>query len=167
MPGFFYVYTREELMPVWKPCPRCKTLIPQGSYYCKDCKPIADAEKEAAQARKAELRRKRYNKAYNQKRSQDDPKYRAFRNSKAWKMTSKGKLASIGYRCEARVSPDCTGIACEVHHIKPIRTPEGWDKRLEWENLMGVCIQCHNILDGKNFKRKKNDGVIDMRTLEM
>lgn len=150
-------------MPALKPCPRCKAWIPQGCSYCKDCKPIVDAEAVASKERKAEYRSKKYNKEYNSRR---DPKYAAFYRSKAWRMTSKGKLASIGYRCEARVSPDCTGIACEVHHKEPIKTPGGWDKRLDWDNLMGVCIQCHNILDGKIYKKKKDDGIIDLRTVE-
>lgn len=153
-------------MALTKPCPRCKRLVPYGWTYCPDCKSIAEAEREAAIARRAEYRRKQSNKRYNMKRSQEDPKYRTFRNSKAWKLTSKAKLQQCGWQCEAHISPDCPGMACEVHHIKPLKTQEGWDKRLDWSNLMGVCIQCHNILDGKTFKRKHDEGVIDMRTLE-
>lgn len=153
-------------MALMKPCPRCKRLIPYGWSYCPDCKPIAEADLEAAKEHREEYRRKKYNQRYNQKRAQEDPKYRTFRNSKAWKLTSKAKLQSCGWKCEARVSPDCPGLACEVHHIKPLKTPEGWDKRLDWSNLMGVCIQCHNILDGKTYKEKKENGVIDLRTLE-
>lgn len=154
-------------MAIMKPCPRCKRLIPNGWTYCPDCKPMAEAEREAAKERRAEYLRKKYNQKYNRQRAQDDPKYRTFRNSKAWKQTSKAKLQACGWKCEAGVSPDCPGLACEVHHIKPIKTPEGWDLRLEWSNLLGVCIQCHNILDGKTFRKKKqDDGVIDLRTLE-
>lgn len=153
-------------MAIVKPCPRCKRLVPYGWTYCPDCKPIVEAEIEEAKARKAEYRRKQSNKRYNSKRAQEDPKYRTFRNSKPWKETSKAKLRACGWECEAKVSPDCPGLACEVHHIQPLKTPEGWDKRLDWSNLMGVCVQCHNILDGKTFKRRQDDGVIDLRTLE-
>lgn len=153
-------------MALMKKCPRCKRLIPYGWAYCPDCAPIVEAERAAAKEHKAELQRKKYNKTYNQKRAQDDPKYRTFRNSKAWKQTSKAKLQACEWKCEARVSPNCTGLACEVHHIKPIKTPEGWDKRLDWSNLMGVCTQCHNILDNKTFKGRKDEGVIDLRTVE-
>ena len=149
-------------MAILKPCPKCKRLIPHGWSYCPDCKPIAEAEREAAK----EQRRLQYNKKYNQRRSQEDPKYRTFRNSKAWRTTSKAKLQACGWECEAGVSPDCPGLACEVHHIKPLKTPEGWDRRLDWSNLMGVCVQCHNILDGKNFKKKQDEGVIDLRTVK-
>lgn len=153
-------------MATLKPCPRCKRLIPYGWSYCPDCKPVVDAEREEAKARKAEYLRKKYNKAYNKKRAQDDPKYRTFRNSKAWKQTSKAKLKACEWRCESGVSPKCPGLACEVHHIKPLKTPEGWEHRLDWDNLMGVCVLCHNILDGKTYKGRKDDGVIDLRTLE-
>lgn len=164
--GGLLILGRWQALAIMKPCPRCKRLIPRGWAYCPDCKPIAEAEREAAMERRAEYRRKKYNQAYNRQRAQDDPKYRTFRNSKAWRATSKAKLQGCGWRCESGVSPECPGLACEVHHIKPLRTPEGWDRRLDWSNLMGVCVQCHNILDGKTFKRKKDDGVIDLRTLE-
>lgn len=99
-------------------------------------------------------------------RSQDDPKYRQFRNSKDWKILSRAKLQACGYKCEARLDV-CSGIACEVHHKIPIKTTEGWEKRFDWYGLMGVCIACHNVLDGKTFKRKQDDpAVLDMREIE-
>lgn len=149
-------------MPIMKPCPRCKRLIPYGPTYCPDCLPIMEAEREEARERKAAYRAKKYNREYNKRR---DPKYLAFYRSKAWRMTSKAKLQACGYKCEARLQ-GCGRVACEVHHIKPLKTPEGWEARLEGSNLMGVCIQCHNLLDNKTFKRKEDQGVIDLRTVE-
>lgn len=153
-------------MALLKPCPRCKKLIPQGWAYCPDCKPIAEAQRAEAKQHRAEQLRKKYNKRYNSRRALEDPKYRTFRNSQEWKLTSKAKLKACGWKCEARLHPDCPGLACEVHHIKPLKTPEGWDKRLDWSNLMGVCVLCHNILDGKNFKKKQDDEVIDLRNVK-
>ena len=149
-----------------KPCPRCGKLIPYGPTYCSDCAPVAAAERQEAQEHRAAQRAKKYNREYNKRR---DPKYAEFYRSKAWKMTSRSKLQSCGWKCEARLDEECkrrARTACEVHHIKPLKTPEGWEERLEWSNLMGVCIQCHNILDGKTFKKKKDEGVIDLRTVE-
>ena len=147
-----------------KICPRCKKMVPYGQAYCKDCQPIVTAERAEAMEQRAALRAKKYNKEYNKKR---DPKYAAFYRSKPWKATSKSKLDSCGYKCEARLDDKCGRIACEVHHIKPLKTPEGWAERLEWSNLVGVCVHCHNILDGKNFKRRQeDDGVIDMSTIK-
>lgn len=147
------------------PCPRCKRLVPVGVAYCEDCKPIAEAQAIEAIERKQAYKRAKYNRAYNKQRNLDDPKYRKFRNSKEWKTTSRAKLQDCGYKCEAGLD-DCAKLAVEVHHIKPIKTPEGWDARLEWDNLMGVCIACHNVLDGKTFKRKAEPGVIDIKTLK-
>lgn len=154
-------------MALVKPCPRCKRLIPYGWSYCPDCKLVVEAQRQEAKEHKAAYLRKKYNKTYNQKRKADDPKYRQFRNSKAWKQTSKAKLQACNWKCESGVSPSCSGLACEVHHVVPLKDPRGWDRRLDWSNLMGVCVQCHNVLDGKTFKGKKDEGVIDLRKLEL
>ena len=60
----------------------------------------------------------------------------------------------------------CQGLATEVHHIKPIQTRDGWDKRLEWENLEAVCTSCHNGRHPEKFGRRKDDGVIDVRSVK-
>ena len=143
----------------YKHCPRCRALIPAGAGYCETCKPLAEAEALAAMERRYEHKRKKYNREYNQRR---DPKRLAFYRSKEWRATSKAKLSDAGYRCEARLE-GCTGLAVEVHHVQPLRTPEGWARRLEWDGLQAVCINCHNILDGKTFKRREDPGVIDLR----
>ncbi|MBP3312292.1 MAG: HNH endonuclease [Butyricicoccus sp.] len=145
----------------FKPCPRCGCMIPAGSSYCPTCKPAAEAEAEAARERKAEFKQRKYNQSYNARR---DPKYSAFYRSKAWRAQSRAKLQSVGYRCEARTD-NCTGLAVEVHHIKPIRTPDGWDRRLDWDNLEAVCTACHNARHPERFQKRCNDDVIDLRTL--
>ena len=144
------------------PCPRCRALIPVGVQYCDNCRPVAEAQAEEARQRKRDLRLARYNKAYNKRR---DPKYGQFYRSKDWKNLSRAKLAASSYRCEAGLD-GCSHLAVEVHHVKPIRTEEGWNERLEWDGLQAVCIHCHNILDNKNFKRKQDPGVIDLGGLK-
>lgn len=144
------------------PCPRCKRLIPVGIAYCEDCRPVAEAQAAEAIERRRAFKRAKYNKAYNQRR---DPKYGRFYNSADWRTLSRAKLQDCGYKCEAKLD-GCQRLAVEVHHIEPIKTPEGWDKRLEWDNLMGVCIACHNVLDGKTFKKRDIPGVIDLKTLK-
>jgi hypothetical protein len=74
--------------------------------------------------------------------------------------------------CEAKL-PGCQHIACEVHHVKPLRTDEGWQRRLDWGGLMSVCTRCHNTLDEKwgkaTAKRGKYDGdesVVDLSKLK-
>lgn len=151
-------------MALMKACPRCRKLIPHGLAYCETCAPIAEAERQAKQARRAEYLTKKYNQRYNNKRAQDDPKYRQFRNSKEWKQLSRAKLQDCGYKCEAQLE-GCQRIACEVHHVIPIKTPEGWGRRYDWDGLQGVCIVCHNILDGRHGKKKNDPNVLDMREI--
>ena len=109
-----------------KPCPRCGKLIPCGMAYCEDCTQIRSVRR---QTRRAD--------------SADGKQYRAFYRSAAWKRTSLAKLSAVSYQCEAGCK-GCTGQAVEVHHIKPIQTPEGWALRLDWDNLEAVCVHCHN-----------------------
>lgn len=140
------------------PCPRCGAMIPVGVNYCRACKPIAEAQATEAIERRQAYKRAKYNKAYNKRR---DPKYLTFYRSKAWRLTSRAKLQDAAYKCEAHLDC-CTGLAVEVHHKEPIQTPAGWDRRLDWDNLEAVCINCHNKRHNR-FKRVKQDGVIDMR----
>lgn len=143
-----------------KACPRCKRMIPHGLPYCADCAPIAEAQRAEAKERRAEYKRKKYNKDYNRQR---DPKYQAFYGSKEWKITSRTKLQNAKYKCEAKLDC-CQGLAVEVHHIKALKTAEGWDRRLDWDNLQAVCTACHNKLD-KRFGTEAEPGVLDMREI--
>lgn len=139
---------------IYKPCPKCKRLIAQGLTYCQDCQPIADQQ--YAEYRK--LKQKRYNQNRNKK-------YKSFYNSKSWKTLSRAKLISVNYQCEAHVDNACTGLAVEVHHVKPIQTLDGWNRRLDWDNLEAVCTHCHNMRHPEK-SRKHDPDVIDLRTLK-
>lgn len=143
------------------PCPRCKTLIPVGVQYCEACRPLADAQAQEAMERKRAYKSKQYAKQYNARR---DPKYLTFYRSKDWRLLSRTYLQRAGYKCQARLE-GCKGLAVEVHHIKPIQTPEGWDLRIDWDNLEAVCTSCHNARHGGRWKKGKSDGVIDMREI--
>lgn len=144
-----------------KACPRCKKLIPHGLPYCKDCAPLAEAERQAKKERREAYLQKRYNRRYNSRR---DPKYLAFYRSKDWKNTSRAKLSATGWKCEARLE-GCQGVGVEVHHIKPIQTDEGWSLRLEWSNLETVCTSCHNKRHPEKFKRKRDPNVLDCKEI--
>lgn len=141
-------------------CPRCKRqLIPVGVQYCDACRPEAEAALE--QYRLDNLRRKQQK--YNRRR---DPKYLAFYRGKKWKTLSLTYLQQAGYKCQARAHPECTGLAVEVHHIKPIQTPEGWELRYEWDNLEAVCTKCHNCRHPEKGKSQTPAGVIDLRNVK-
>lgn len=145
-------------MAIMKPCPRCKRMIPHGLAYCPDCAPIREAELEQIRERNAQRKAQQYNR-------RRDPKYLTFYRSKDWKAQSRARLQACGYRCEARL-PGCQGLAVEVHHIKPIQTQEGWDKRLDWENLEAVCVSCHNGRHPEKFRKASDGGVVDLRTIK-
>ena len=126
-----------------KACNRCGILIPYGTPYCGGCTPIVEAEREA---RLAELR-KENNKRYNKTR---DPKYVRFYNGIEWRTLSARYTMDKGYRCER-----CKEIATQVHHKKPIQTPDGWELRLDYNNLELLCTKCHNDEHERFKKRKK------------
>lgn len=126
-----------------KPCNRCGNLIPFGSPYCKECTPIVEAEREARLAES----RKESNKRYNKTR---DPKYVRFYNGIEWRTLSAKYTQDKGYRCEV-----CRAMATQVHHKKAIQTPEGWELRLDYNNLKLLCTRCHNEEHERFLRRKK------------
>jgi 5-methylcytosine-specific restriction protein A len=136
-------------------------MIPAGVSYCADCRPVAEAQAAEARERKLAYKRRQYNRVYNKKRNHQ---YKDFYTSQAWRATSRHKLQDCGYKCQAGLK-GCQGLAVEVHHIKPIQTPEGWELRLEWSNLEAVCTACHNRRHGDRFKRSAESGVVDLRAV--
>lgn len=124
-----------------KVCNRCGVLIRYGGTYCETCKPIVEAEREA---RRQEYT-KESNRRYNKKR---DPKYGRFYNSTEWRVLSRKRLQDDGYKCKR-----CKKIASEVDHIIAIQTPEGWERRLDYDNLQSLCLDCHNEKHDR-FKRR-------------
>ena len=141
-------------MSILHACPKCGELIPVGVSLCAACREMTDEK--ADRARSA----KKYN-------AQRDEERKRFYHSAAWLRTRRAKL-NAAPMCEAKL-PGCQHIACEVHHVKPLRTDEGWQRRLDWGGLMSVCTKCHNILDEKwgkaTAKRGKYDGdesVVDL-----
>ncbi|MDE5754669.1 MAG: HNH endonuclease [Oscillospiraceae bacterium] len=139
----------------YKPCPRCKKLIPHGTAYCAACKPIAEQSMQEKRQHNKSMRQKKYN-------SRRNPKYVKFYHSKDWKNLSRYKLEQAAWKCEAHLDNGCTGIAVEVHHTNPIQTEEGWNLRLEWSNLEAVCTHCHNLRHPEKLRRVQ-PGVVDMR----
>ena len=141
-----------------KSCNRCGTLIPYGAAYCEGCTPLVEAEREARvlEAKRAGHRR------YNKRR---DPKYTRFYNSVEWGMLSHKRLQDDGYRCAW-----CGKIATEVDHIIEIQIPEGWVRRLDYDNTRSMCHDCHNKRHDrfqssiKHNKHDKDNKTIRFRT---
>ena len=125
-----------------KSCGRCGNLIPYGATYCSTCLPIVQAEREA----RIQESRLKSNRKYNKTR---DPKYSQFYNSGEWRALSAKRLSDDGFRCAW-----CRAIATEVDHIIEIKTPEGWERRLDYTNTRSLCHDCHDKRHGR-FKKKE------------
>lgn len=124
-------------------CRRCGTLIPYGLKYCIVCLPIVQEEREA----RLQESRRANNRKYNKER---DPKYSRFYNSIEWRTLSAKRLQDDGYRCQW-----CGKIATEVDHIVEIKSPEGWERRLDYTNTRSLCKDCHNKRHNRFIKRDK------------
>lgn len=129
-----------------KACNRCGNLIPYGRAYCEACTPIIEGERSA----RLEAARKEGNRRYNKKRG--GTRYAEFYRGKDWRRLSRERIRADGYKCVK-----CGAMASEVDHIIPIQTPEGWDRRYDWNNLQSLCIQCHNEKH-KRFNRRSGSG---------
>lgn len=122
---------------VYRLCRKCKKIIGYNKSYCDKCFEIVEQNK-------LEFKKKR-DKKYNANR---DPKYKQFYNSKEWKTLSYKKMQNCNYMCEYE---GCKRLATEVHHKIPISID--WDKRLNYDNLMCLCINHHNLVH-KRFGRR-------------
>lgn len=128
---------------MFKPCAKCGTLVQFPARYCEDCKRAikmyertdtkTDKHKEVTKDKPKQKRSGDKRALYREK----NRKYINFYKSKAWKVMSHKKLADARYICF-----DCGGLACEVHHVVPIQID--WRGRLDYNNLVVLCVKCHN-----------------------
>lgn len=122
----------DNIHMIIKKCARCGKLTPYGARWCEVCKPICEAEEEQRRQERQKARQRKADQA-----RKDDP-VRAFYRSKEWRTLSAAYLQSRRWRCER-----CGRVAECVHHKKYIKSPGGWDVRLEWGNLEALCSRCH------------------------
>lgn len=125
-----------------KSCSRCGRLIPYGHTYCSECEPVVEAQREE---RRLEAKR-RNDRIYDKNRN---PKFTKFYHSSDWRRLSMRYTQDRQFRCE-----QCGAIATQVHHKVPIQTPDGWERRLDYDNLELLCTRCHNERH-ERFKRRK------------
>lgn len=69
-------------------------------------------------------------------------KYNAFYQTKEWKQLRKQKFEDADGLCEECKKNGIVKIGKEVHHIIPIG--KDWSKRLDYDNLILLCKECHN-----------------------
>ena len=133
-------------------CPGCGAFIPYGKVRCDACQAKRDArdrERECRDGRGGAMGAPR-GKGKGREHRPTDPKYKAFYKSADWRRLSAWALAQSGWRCA-----DCGGVATDVHHVVPIQTDEGWQRRLDPDNVVALCVSCHNQRHGR-FVRSKN-----------
>lgn len=123
-----------------KVCRRCGNMITYPKTYCDACLEAVVQER----AEDKLLAHRRYNKTR-------DKKYTQFYNSLPWRTLSQTYIQERQYKCEG-----CGKVASEVHHKEPIQTDGGWVRRLDWDNLEAVCLDCHNERHGRFQKKKKH-----------
>lgn len=86
-------------------------------------------------------------------------KDQGFYKRPAWRRVRLQALQRDHYMCQLRLSPRCTGIATEVHHIKELESHP--DLGLNLDNLTSCCWYCHEETKTKTktSKPKKGSGV--------
>jgi len=66
-----------------------------------------------------------------------------------WRKLSE-RYRTVNPLCERCIENDKVTPAEHVHHkIKIVDAPQ---LRLSWDNLMSVCVACHNELEGRNAR---------------
>ena len=99
---------------------------------------------------------KQYNKHV--RMNEFNKKYDAFYHSNQWREVRKHKLL-LTPLCEVCTMDGRVTPAQMVHHKIELRSPNGWEKRLDLDNLESICYECHNKQDHsyswKNRKRLK------------
>lgn len=81
--------------------------------------------------------------------SEEGKKVNRFYSSKAWK-DKREEIKSrdvFCQRCKAKFNL-FTYENLEIHHIEPLAIK--WEKRLQNDNLITLCVQCHRFVDRCN-----------------
>ena len=70
-------------------------------------------------------------------------KFSQFYNSSEWKNLRNQKFYDADGLCEICKKKKIIKQGKEVHHIIPIE--KDWSKRLDYDNLILLCSDCHNL----------------------
>lgn len=144
-----------------KMCAKCKRIIEYPNRYCSKCQKIVDEQ--------AEEIKKRSNIRYNKTR---DPKLVKFRKSDEWQRLKNKYLQDLqhkygdvkyAYKCEDCIEENRKNsdykiqLAEEVHHLVFIETPEGWLRRLDYNNLRALCHMHHDKRHNRFQKKERGN----------
>lgn len=123
-----------------KPCNKigCHNLVEYPRVYCTDHKEYEDRLKH--------FKNKRYDNS-----RKDDKEFKFYR-TKAWKKFREYILSRDNDLCQECLKEDKITRGNLVHHIVPIR--EDYEKRLDFENCITVCNDCHEKIHNRAIKSK-------------
>lgn len=117
----------------------CRTKVPLGTMYC---------DKHKGDSGKEYNKRVRY--------SKPNSKYSKFYHTPEWRKTRKAKLLETPY-CEVCMREGITRPAQLVHHVIELKDPQGWELRLDMDNLQSICYTCHNKVEHKYSTHRRTN----------
>lgn len=112
---------------------RCGKVIAYNMKVCDECKPKIEAE------------RKQNIKYYKKVTYERDSKYDKFYKTYEWKVSREVAIDRDHGLCQDCLKKGEGVPFYTVHHIIPIKTKEGWERRLDIDNLVCLCESCHQI----------------------
>ena len=134
-------------MALYNLCSRCSSKVEYPMNICDKCKQDKEEEKKE--------RYKEKNKKYNRDRylrDRENNSYRLFYSSKEWRLKRDEihRRDGICKVCEAlyKFQP-----IDEIHHIEPLL--KSFDKRLDNDNLVGLCKDHHHMIHNNNIDNKE------------
>ena len=130
-------------MGLFKYCSRCKKeIVEYPKQYCERCAEIVEAQEK--QRLEALQKNEAYRKASNKRRAMKnhDNKEQVFYASLSWRRLRKYMLSKCKGIClYCLLEKNEFREAKDVHHIVTLK--EDWDKRLDVDNLVCLCRECH------------------------
>ena len=118
--------------------PHCRNHVPLGTMYCDKHNGYGDREYN---------RRVRY--------SKPNSKYSMFYHTPEWRNARAIQLYDTPY-CEVCMRKGIYKQADMVHHSKyELRSPQGWEHRLDPDNLESICYACHNAIEHIYSKHRR------------
>ena len=135
-----------------KMCARCKKIVEYPNTYCNECKKIIQEQIEKS--------KRDSNRRYNKRRDPKSKEWLQLKNKYLQDLQYKYNNVKYAYKCEDCIEENkkdsnyVIQLAEEVHHLQFIETPEGWLRRLDYNNLRALCHMHHDKRHNR-FQRKE------------
>ena len=124
----------------------CRQLVDIGSRYCETHKTESNRDYN---------KRVRNNEVV-QQNGVSNKEIADFYASGEWKRTRLAVLSRDNYICQSCLRKGKIHEANLVHHRIELRSPNGWEKRLDMDNLESINRGCHNKVYHKNSQKNRN-----------